>query len=67
MAKVQTEKRFVRVYKQSGMGGATEILRDTATGVEYLFHQNGYAGGLAPLLDREGKPVIAPVTGGEKP
>ena len=39
----------------------TEIWVDTQTGVNYLFHQSGYAGGLTVLLDREGKPVISPL------
>ena len=38
-----------------------EIWVDTQTGVNYLFHQNGYAGGMTVLLDREGKPVISPL------
>ena len=33
---------------------------DTETGVNYLFVQGGYAGGLTPLLDKNGKPVITP-------
>lgn len=37
----------------------SEILVDTQTGVNYLFHYSGYAGGLTPLLDRDGKPVIS--------
>ena len=28
------------------------ILKDKQTGVEYLFVQKGYAGGLSPLLDK---------------
>ena len=36
---------------------------DTQTGVNYLFCNSGNAGGLTPLLDREGKPVIAAVGG----
>lgn len=32
---------------------------DRETGVNYLFHAAGYAGGLTPLLDAEGKPVIS--------
>ena len=28
------------------------------TGVNYLFIANGYAGGVTPLLDADGKPVI---------
>ena len=38
-----------------------EILVDKQTGVNYLFVASGYAGGLTPLLDRDGKPVISPV------
>lgn len=33
------------------------ILLDTATGVQYLFVHSGYAGGLCPLLDKDGKPL----------
>lgn len=53
------DKRFETAYTQ-GLG-ETKILIDKETGVNYLFHQSGYAGGLTPLLDREGKPVISPV------
>jgi len=35
------------------------ILQDKQTGVQYLFVQNGYAGGLSPLLDKDGKPVVS--------
>lgn len=41
---------------------AITILRDKETGVNYLFCEDGYAGGLTPLLDRDGKPVISTVT-----
>ena len=54
------EKRFVRTLSQD-VFGTTEIWVDTQTGVNYLFHQSGYAGGLTVLLDREGKPVISPL------
>ena len=33
------------------------VLLDTATGVQYLYVQAGYSGGLSPLLDRDGKPL----------
>lgn len=59
------EKRFIRTYSQGAIT-LTEIWVDTKTGVNYLFQQNGYAGGLTPLLDREGKPVISPLPVGEK-
>ena len=54
------EKRFVKVYSQGGMS-ATEIWVDKKTGVNYVFHQSGYAGGLTPLLDAEGNVVVTPM------
>ena len=51
--------RFEKVYSQ-GTLNVTEIWVDKETGVNYLFCQSGNAGGLTPLLDREGKPVITP-------
>ncbi|MBR4858309.1 MAG: xylan 1,4-beta-xylosidase [Clostridia bacterium] len=53
------EKRFEKVYSQDL--GTMMILVDKETGVNYLFASSGYAGGLTPLLDREGKPVITPI------
>ena len=52
--------RFERVYSQ-GTVTVTEVWVDKETGVNYLFHAGGYAGGLTPLLDREGKPVVSPL------
>ncbi|MBQ3797354.1 MAG: xylan 1,4-beta-xylosidase [Butyrivibrio sp.] len=52
--------RFEKVYSQ-GAVNVTEIWIDKDTGVNYVFHASGYAGGLAPLLDRDGKPVITPI------
>ncbi len=54
------EERFEKVYSQGKMN-VTEIWVDKETGVNYLYHISGYAGGLTPLLDREGKPVISPI------
>lgn len=54
------DKRFEKVYSQ-GAVDVIEIWLDKETGVNYLFHQSGYAGGLTPLLDRSGKPVISPI------
>ena len=53
------EKRFVKTYSQGA--GSTVILVDKETGINYLFHSSGYAGGLTVLLDKNGKPVITPV------
>ena len=33
------------------------VLLDTTTGVQYLFVHSGYAGGLCPLVDKEGGPL----------
>ena len=37
------------------------ILVDSVTGVNYLFVSEGYAGGLTPLLNRDGTPVVTPL------
>ena len=54
-------KRFEKVYSQ-GVGNVTEIWVDKETGVNYVFRQSGSAGGMTPLLDRDGKPVVSTVT-----
>ena len=54
------EKRFVKVYSD-GAFGSNEIWVDIKTGVNYLFHASGYAGGLTPLLNRDGTPVVTPL------
>ncbi len=53
-------KRFIWDSIQSGLLKKTNVIIDTETGVNYLFAQEGYAGGLTPLLDKNGKPVITP-------
>jgi len=57
------EKRFEKVYEHAGgfSGPATMILVDKKTGVNYLFACSGYAGGLTPLLNRDGTPVVTTV------
>ena len=52
--------RFEKVYSQGTMN-VKEIWVDRETGVNYVFHASGYAGGMTPLLDRDGKPVVSPV------
>ena len=53
------DERFIKVHSEA-MGGRM-ILVDKVTGVNYLFVSVGYGGGLTPLLDREGKPILSPV------
>lgn len=52
-------ERFEKIYSQGSIN-VTEIWVDRETGVNYMFHACGSAGGITPLLDREGKPVISP-------
>ena len=54
------DRRFEEVYSQ-GTLTITEIWVDRETGVNYLFHASGNAGGLTPLLDKVGRPVVTPV------
>lgn len=51
-------ERFEKVYSQGSIN-VTEIWVDKETGVNYMFHASGYAGGLTVLLDEEGNPVIS--------
>lgn len=44
-----------KTYSQ-GTLNVTEIWVDIETGVNYVFHRNGNAAGITPLLDKEGKP-----------
>ena len=57
------EKRFIKTYSQEL--GSVVIYVDSKTGVNYLFVQAGYAGGLTPLLNRDGTPVVTPISNGE--
>lgn len=55
------ETRFEKAFSQYEGGFreiATEIWVDKVTGVNYLYHRDGYSGGLTVLLDSEGKPVV---------
>ncbi len=53
--------RFEKVYEQ-GVLNVMEIWVDKQTGVNYLVNISGNAGGITPLLDRDGHPVISPIT-----
>lgn len=53
------DKRFVQLYKESSFSEEYKIMVDTVTGVNYIVWARGYAGGITPLLDREGRPVVS--------
>ena len=58
--KMAKKERFEKVYSQ-GKVNVMEIWVDKETGVNYVFYASGYSGGMAPLLDRDGKPIISSV------
>ena len=58
--KMAKNDRFEKIYSQGTMN-VTEIWVDKETGVNYMYHVSGYGGGLTPLLDRDGKPIITTV------
>lgn len=55
------EERFEAVFTDGSSlkdSGLLQIIVDRETGVNYLIWKSGYAGGITPLLDSEGKVVI---------
>ena len=57
--KKDDKNRFqVILEEKHDMMSSHRILKDTETGVLYLYHAWGYGGGLTPLLDHDGKPLI---------
>jgi len=56
------DKRFIKTYTQGGMlDNLMQIWVDKKTGVNYLYSASGYNGGITPLLNRDGTPVITAV------
>ncbi len=53
----EKNERFEVTYKQ-GVLSQTKVIVDKETGVNYIFHCDGNAGGLSILVDRDGKPVV---------
>ena len=58
------EDRFIKTVVDGGgfSDNYMAIYVDRKTGVNYLFTQNGYAGGLTVLVDATGKPIVTPVS-----
>ena len=57
----KNNNRFEVVHKEGSqlkISGVQQILVDKETGVNYLLWTTGYAGGVTPLLDSDGKVVI---------
>lgn len=59
----KSEERF-EVREKCGSqlrdAGLIQVIVDRETGVNYLWVKSGYAGGITPLLDAEGKPIVTP-------
>ncbi len=54
--------RFEVIFKDGSAiteGGVRQIIVDKETGVHYLTWKAGYGAGITPLLDTDGKVVIA--------
>jgi hypothetical protein len=55
------EKRFEVIEKEGNSlddDALKQIIVDKQTGVNYLWVKSGFAGGLTPLLDADGKPIV---------
>ena len=62
MAKPNKDKRFIVTEKNVGWNAVgTYVLVDRETGVNYLYANSGYSGGLTVLVNADGKPVVTPI------
>lgn len=62
MAKEKKEKRFIIKEQQGGFSIGTYVLVDRQTGVNYLYANSGYSGGMTVLVDAMGNPMVTPIT-----
>ena len=56
------EKDRFDIKEREGVSFATDalVIVDKETGVNYLYVHRGYGGGLTPLIDADGKPIVTP-------
>lgn len=52
-----TDKRF-EIVETEGTAKGIFVIVDRKTGVNYLATKFGAAGGVCPLIDKDGKPII---------
>lgn len=62
MAKEKKDKRFIIKEQQGGFTIGAYVLVDKQTGVNYLYANSGYSGGLTVLVDAMGNPIVTSVT-----
>ncbi len=55
------ENRFIVAFEEGRFTGGSRVLVDKETGVNYLYHYDGYGGGLTVMLDADGKPLVTEV------
>ena len=55
------DKRFIMTLNEATLLTNSQIWVDRETGVNYLWHNDGNAGGLTPLLRGDGMPVVTPI------
>ena len=58
---MKNNNRFEVIMKEGSSlseAGRIQVIVDKDTGVNYLWVMSGYAGGLTPLLEADGKPII---------
>lgn len=53
------KRKFLSIYPD-GKSSSCNIIVDKDTGVNYLFVNEGYAGGLTVMVDKNGKPIVTP-------
>jgi len=58
MGKKKDNRFQVVLDEKYDMMSNFRVLRDRDTGVLYLYYAWGYGGGLTPLLDKDGKPIV---------
>jgi hypothetical protein len=51
-------KRFVTVSEEQVCDSELTIVADKETSVCYLIYKSGHKGGITPLIDKDGKPVL---------
>ncbi|MCE4956420.1 DUF6440 family protein [Macrococcoides caseolyticum] len=59
---IKQDKRFTNYKDGSGKSSkmlSTYIIVDEQTGVQYLYAAMGYGAGVTPIIDKDGKPVLA--------
>ena len=59
------DKRF-EIVEAEGTAKGIFVIVDKETGVNYLATKFGVAGGVCPLLDKDGKPIITKLDGSSK-